>query len=147
MDKTGIIQLWGRGPRCSYRVTPETMRAVESNGEFKPVKLSGLTAEEFFTRLRKLFGSFRNDSINADRLLQELDSLINYNNHLSFCRQVLDSALYTECSDTERRMFLYLCHRYVTHGNKAVIIDILTNFTDFMEDVLIQQLSQFFIRI
>ena len=134
MDKTGIIQLWGRGPRCSYRVTPETMRAVESNGEFKPVKLSGLTAEEFFTRLRKLFGSFRNDSINADRLLQELDSLINYNNHLSFCRQVLDSALYTECSDTERRMFLYLCHRYVTHGNKAVIIDILTNFTDFMED-------------
>ena len=77
MDKTGIIQLWGRGPRCSYRVTPETMRAVESNGEFKPVKLSGLTAEEFFTRLRKLFGSFRNDSINADRLLQELDSLIN----------------------------------------------------------------------
>ena len=134
MDKTGIIQLWGRGPRCSYRVTPETMRAVESNGEFKPVKLSGLTAEEFFTRLRKLFGSFRNDSINADRLLQELDSLINYNNHLSFCRQVLDSALYTECSDTERRMFLYLCHRYVTHGNKAVIIDLLTNFTDFMED-------------
>ncbi len=134
MDKTGIIQLWGRGPRCSYRVTPETMRAVESNGEFKPVKLSGLTAEEFFTRLRKLFGSFRNDTIDADRLLQELDSLINYNDHLSFCRQVLDSALYTECSDTERRMFLYLCHRYVTHGNKAVIIDLLTNFTDFMED-------------
>ena len=57
--KTGIIQLWGRGPRCSYRVTPEIMRAVESNGEFKPVKLSGLTAEEFFMRLRKLFGSFR----------------------------------------------------------------------------------------
>ena len=135
MDKAGIIQMGGgSGPRRCYRVTPETLKAVESNGEFKPVKMAGLTAEELFSRFRKYFGSFRNDSIDGDRLLEELDNLVSYNDHLSFCRKVRESALYSDCSDTERRMFFYLCHRYVTYGNKSVDIDTLTNFTEFLED-------------
>ena len=135
MDKAGIIQIGGgRGGRRCYRVSPETLKAVESNGEFNPVKMSGLTTEELFSRFRKFFGAFRNDSIDGDRLLEELDNLVSYNDHLSFCKKVQDSALYSDCSDTERRMFFYLCHRYVTHGNKSVDIDTLTNFTEFMED-------------
>lgn len=135
MDKAGIIQMGGgRGSRRCYRVTPETLKAVEINGEFKPVKMAGLTSEELFSRFRKFFGSFRNDSIDGDRLLEELDNLVSYNDHLSFCKKVQDSALYSDCSDTERRMFFYLCHRYVTHGNKSVDIDTLMNFTEFMED-------------
>ena len=135
MDKAGIIQLGGgRNPRRSYRVTPEALKAVESNGEFKPVKMSGLTAEELFSLFRKFFCAFRNDSIDGDRLLEELDSLVGYNDHLAFCRKVKDSALYSDCSDTERRMFFYLCHRFVTNGNKSVDIDTLMNFTEFMED-------------
>ena len=135
MDKAGIIQICsGRGGRRCYRVTPETLKAVENNGEFNPVKMSGLTTEELFSRFRKFFDAFRNDTIDADRLLEELDSLVNYNEHLSFCKKALESALYSGCSDTERRMFYYICHRYVTHGNNSVSIDILTNFTDFLED-------------
>lgn len=135
MDKAGIIRMVGRrGPRRCYQVTPETLRAVESNGEFKSVEMTGLTTEALFSRFRKLFSSFESDSIEADRLLEELDSLVSNNNHLSFCKIAQDSALYTDCSDTERRMFFYLCHRYVTHGSKSVGIDILTNFTECMED-------------
>ena len=135
MDKAGIIRLCGgRGGRRCYRASPETLKAVESNGEFKPVKMSGLTTEEFFSRFRKFFGSFRNDTIDGDQLLEELDGLVNCNDHLSFCKNALESALYSDCTDTERRMFYYICHRYVTHGNKSVDIDTLTNFTDFIED-------------
>ena len=135
MDKAGIIQIGGgRGGRRCYRVSPETLKAVESNGEFNPVKMSGLTTEELFSRFRKFFGSFRNDTIDADRLLEELDGLVSYNDHLSFCKKALESALYSDCTDTERRMFYYICHRYVTHGNKSVDIETLTNFTEFMED-------------
>ena len=135
MDKAGIIQIGGgRGGRRCYRVSPETLKAVESNGEFNPVKMSGLTTEELFSRFRKFFGSFRNDTIDADRLLEELDNLVSYNDHLSFCKKALESALYSDCTDTERRMFYYICHRYVTHGNKSVDIETLTNFTEFMED-------------
>ena len=135
MDKAGIIQMGGsRGPRRCYRATPETLKAVENNDEFKPVKMSGLTADELFTRFRKLFGSFRNDNIDAERLIEDLDTLIGYNDQLQFCRKVRESALYGDCPDTERRMFLYLCHRYVSHGDKSVEIDTLTDFTEFMED-------------
>lgn len=135
MDKAGIIQMGGsRGPRRCYRATPETLKAVENNGEFKPVKMSGLTADELFTRFRKLFASFRNDNIDAERLIEELDTIISYNDHLSFCKKVQESPLYGDCPDTERRMFLYLCHRYVSHGDKSVEIDTLTDFTEFMED-------------
>jgi hypothetical protein len=60
MDKAGIIQIGGgRGPRRCYRVTLETLKAVESNEEFKPVKMSGLTTEELFSRFRKFFCLFR----------------------------------------------------------------------------------------
>ena len=135
MDKAGIIQSGGgRNPRRCYRVTPEALKAVENNGDFKPVKMSGLTADEMFSRFRKYFVAFRNDSIDAGRLLEELDNLVSNNDHLAFCRKVLDSVLYTDCTDTERRMFFFMCHRYVTHGNKSVEIDVLTNFTEFMED-------------
>ena len=135
MDKAGIIQSGGgRNPRRCYRVTPEALKAVESDGDFKPVKMSGLTADELFSRFRKYFVAFRNDSIDAGRLLEELDNLVGNNDHLAFCRKVLDSVLYTDCTDTERRMFFFMCHRYVTHGNKSVEIDVLTNFTEFMED-------------
>ena len=135
LDKAGIIQTAaGRGSHIGYRVTSETLKAVESNTAFKPVKMSGLTAEELFSRFRKYFRSFMNDSIDADRLLEELDSIVSYNDHLVFCRKALDSALYSDCTETERRMFFYLCHRYVTHGNKAVGIEILTKFTGIFED-------------
>ena len=135
MDKAGIIQTGGgrTGRRC-YRVTPETMKAVESDGEFKPVKMTGLTSEELFSRFRKFFSSYRNDNIDSDQLLDELDCLVNYNEHLAFCKKVLESALYSACSNTERRMFYYLCHRYVTYGNKSVEIEKLTSLTEFMED-------------
>ena len=135
MDKAGIIQsCGGRNSRRCYRVTPEALKAVENNGDFKPGKMSGLTADELFSRFRKYFVAFRNDSIDAGRLLEELDNLVGNNDHLAFCRNVLDSVLYTDCTDTERRMFFFMCHRYVTHGNKSVEIDVLTNFTEFMED-------------
>ena len=135
MDKAGIIHF--AGGRCNRRcfiVTSETLKAVESNGAFTPVSMSGLSTEEVFARFRKFFGSFRNDAFDCDRLLEELDILVSYNDHLPFCKKAMDSALYTDCTDTERRMFYYLCCRYVTHGESSVPIDILTNFTEFMED-------------
>lgn len=134
MDKVGVITIFN-GPRnrC-FRVTPETLKAVEKNGEFKPVPMNGLTGEELFLRFRKLFGLFRSDSMDSDRLIEELDYLVRNNDHLPFCRRALDSALYSLCDDTDRRMFYYICHRYVSHGNRSVSLDILSNYLGFMED-------------
>ena len=134
MDKAGIIHFSGRLNRRSFGVTSEALKAVESNGVFTPIRMSGLTTEEVFIRFKKFFDSFRNDAIDCGRLLDELDTIVSRNDHLTFCRRVMDSVLFTDCSDTERRIFYYLCHRYVTHGETSVSLDILTNLTEFMED-------------
>ena len=123
------------GRRTSYKATLEAMRAVEKDCEFIPLKSTGLSADEYFTRLRRLMGDFRGDNIDHDRLHDELVTLTENNSQLQFCRKVMDSLLWsTDISGTERLQFFYLCHRFVSHGNPSVPIDILMNFTDFFED-------------
>lgn len=134
MERAGIIQIGNNPGGRHFRVTAETMKAVESNCAFTPVKRSGLTAEELFSRIRKQFISFRRNHVDVGDLLAELDNLVQLNDHLLFCRKMLESALFTECDDTERRMFYYLCHRYVTHGEKSVDIERLLDFTEYSDD-------------
>lgn len=121
--------------RYSYVATLEAMKSVENDCEFVPVKTTGLNTDELFSRIRRLITDFKNDNIDADRLHDELISLVNKNSQLLFCRKVADSRLWAdECTNTERRQFFYMCHRYVAHGNPSVPVDILMNLTDFMED-------------
>lgn len=123
------------GRRTSYKATLEAIRAVEKDGEFVPIPTTGLSADEYFTRLKRFIGDFRNDNIDHDRLHNEILSLTEKNDQLMFCKDVVGSALWTsDISDTERLQFFYLCHRFVSHGNPSVPIDILMNFTDFFED-------------
>ena len=134
MERAGIIQTRTRMGNRVFRVSPEAVKAVEENCEFKPLPTTGLETDEIFSRLRKVFQAFREDTLDADSLLEEAEALVNSNPEQVFCKKVLDSPLYGECSRTERRMFYYMCHRYVTHGDKSVPIEMLTNFIDPMED-------------
>ena len=91
MDKSGIIITGGgRGGRHCYKASPEMLKAVESNGEFKPVRMTGLNTEEIFTRFRKYFGQFKSGSLDPEDLLEEIDTLIKYNENLYFCSKVLE---------------------------------------------------------
>ena len=134
MEKAGIIMAGSRMGDRVYMVSQEAMKAVEKNCCFTPVKMTGLSADELFSRFRKPFQAFRNDSIDAECLLEELDGLVRQNEQLVFCRKCLSSALFENCSDTERRIFYYLCHRFVSHGERSVSLEAITDFTDFMED-------------
>ena len=144
MEKAGIILAGSRMGNRIYKVSQEAMKAVEKNCRFTPVKMSGLSADDLFSRFRKLFQAFRKDSIDVDVLLEELDELVRQNEKLVFCRKCLSSVLFKNCSDTERRIFYYLCHRFVSHGDRAVSLDIVTDFTDFLEDdrVLLRHIAR-----
>ena len=139
LELRGTIQRGNthRGCPC-YRSTPEVSKAIEREAPFTPVKMTGLTADELFTRFRLVFDDNRNGGEDVERTLERLDALVNDNQQLDFCRRVLASSLYADTGnphkDTERRFFFYLCHRYVSHGQKAVDIDQLLNLTEFMED-------------
>jgi len=133
MEDNGVIRV-GNGRHRAVIATQEALKAVESDTAFEPVKITGLTTDELFTRLRLHISNFKNDVIDQDRLLEEESRLIEKNPQLLFCRKVSDSPLFGNCSESEQRMFLYLCHRYVSFGNQSVPIDILLNFINFMED-------------
>ena len=143
MEKAGIIISGSRMGNRIYKVSQEAMKAVEKNSCFTPVKMTGLSADELFSRFRKQFQAFRNNSIDAECLLEELDGLVGQNDHLAFCKKCLSSILYGVCSDTERRIFYYLCHRFVSDGDRTVEVEAVTDFTDYFEDdrVLLRRIS------
>ena len=134
-----IIQRGSFRGRACYRALPETTRAVEKEDRFTPMPMTNLSADELFTRFRKVFSDHHeeDDPDRADRVLERLDTLVRNNQHLEFCRKTLATPLFKEevmGVETERRIFYYLCHRYVTHGNTSVDVDRLMEFTDFFED-------------
>lgn len=131
LEKKGIIQV-SNFRRACYRVTNEALNALERDREFVPPKTTGLTSEELFQHMRDCFSRFREDDIDENRLIEDLDCLVHNNSHLTFCRKALESALYNPCDETERRIFYYLCHRYVSHGESSVEIDTLMSFVDGM---------------
>ena len=143
MEKAGIIMARNNKGNRTYKVSKETMKAAEKNCGFTPVKMTGLSTDELFSRFRKHFQAFRHDSVDTQELLEELDDLVRQNKQLEFCRKCLSSALFKDCSDTERRIFYYLCHRFVSHGERAVSLEVVTDFTDIMEDdrMLLRRIS------
>ena len=131
-DKSIISRRSGRGNR--YMVGREALKAIEKDTEFVPLSRTGLTADELFTRFRIVFSDFQADRIDVDRLLEELMQLIEGNPQLEFCRKAGEALSSHSFCDSEKRFFLALCHRYVSHGNTSATIDYLLRFTDFMED-------------
>ena len=112
----------------------EALRAVEKDTDFVPMKRSGLGADEFFSRVRLTLADFDRDRIDCDRLLEELERLIAGNQHLLFCRKAAEALATPGLCDTEKRFFLLLCHRYVSHGEESFPIDRLLAVSDYMED-------------
>ena len=127
-----ITRRFGRGNR--YYVSREALKTVEKDSDFVPVSRTGLSGDELFTRFRIDISDFKHDIMDCDRLLEDMMDLIQGNLHLVFCQKAATVLNNRDLCDTERRFFLYLCHRFVTAGDESVPIERLLEFTEFMED-------------
>ena len=127
-----ITRRFGRGNR--YYVSREALKTVEKDADFVPVSRTGLTADEIFTRFRIVISDFKHDIIDCERLLEDMCGLIESNPQLEFCKKATTVLNNHDLCDTERRFFLYLCHRFVSYGDESVPIERLLDFTEFMED-------------
>ena len=130
--KSIITRRFGRGNR--YAVTREAVKAVEKGADFVPVSRTGLSTDELFTRFRLAISDFKHDLFDCEQLLEDMTGLIEGNPQLEFCRKASAILANPDICDTERRFFLYLCHRYVSYGDNSVPIENLFPFTEFMED-------------
>ena len=131
-DRSIIFNRANRGNR--YVMCREAVKSVEKDTAFTPVKRTGLTADELFSRFRQLFSDFLRDNIDAERLLEDLQQLMDDNLHLEFCRKAVGTLGGMDLCDTEKRIFLALCYRFVCYGNESFPIEKLMDLTEFMED-------------
>jgi hypothetical protein len=66
-------------------------------------------------------------------LLSDLNMLIDANPQNVFVQRVLDCGI-RQCSESEQRIFYYLCHHYVSWGDKEMAFQHLADFISDLED-------------
>ena len=102
LENRGVVSRMQRVPRSRscYFVTREALKAIANDAEFIPFPMTGLSADELFTRFRIFFSDFQKNVIDSERLLANIHQVLLGNQELEFSRKVLNSSLITECSDT-----------------------------------------------
>lgn len=125
-----IVRIAKNRGGLSYIVLKEACQAIIEDREFSEKNFAGLTTEEMFSQMRKLFGSFRGEEITEEMLLNDLNMLVDVNPQNLFSQKVLDCGIRNFSAD-EQRIFYYMCHRYVSFGEKSLSF---MQFGDFISD-------------
>ena len=118
---------------CTYQVMSDACQAIIDDAKFSEKSFSGLSTEDIFSEFRKLFIDYRNDNIDKDILLCDLNMLVDQNTQNDFCQKVRECGI-RQCSVSEQMIFMYLCHHYVSWGDKEMEFRHLTNFISDKED-------------
>ena len=122
-----------RGGDATYQVMDDACNAIIDDKEFSEKNFAGLSTEDMFSELRKIFLSFRNDDVDKDMLLSDINMLIDANPQNDFVQRYLECGI-RKCSASEQRIFIYLCHHYVSWADKEVEFRHLANFISDNED-------------
>lgn len=117
----------------AYIILKEASQAIIEDKEFSEKNFAGLATEEIFSQMRKAFKAFRDDEITHEMLIQDLNMLVDVNPQNDFCQKVIDCGI-RKFSETEQRIFYYLCHRYVSFGDKWMDFCHLSDFVAEEED-------------
>ena len=123
------IENSGNGKGNRYTVYGKAMEAISSNEIYHPQSNDGLTPDEVFTRFRILFSEYFDDALTEKRLNEELVDIIDCNQEIKFCSKAKE--VRTNIKDRDFfNMFIYMCHRYASHGQVNIDIDRLTKLTN-----------------
>ena len=130
-----------RSGDATYQVMPEATQAIIDDNPFSEKSFSGLTTEDMFSEFRKLFIAFRNDELDKEILLSDLNMLIDANPQNEFVQKVLECGI-RQCSKSEQLIFIYLCHHFVSWGEKSIAFQHLDRLVSDKEDA--QKFFRFF---
>ncbi len=115
---------------ASYKILNSAYDAIIEDRHFSETDFSGLTTEDMFSEFRKLFKARRSQEIDNEMLLYDLNMLIDMNPQNKFVEKYKTCGI-RECSPSEQRVFIYLCHQYVSWGKKSILYH---HFIDFVSD-------------
>lgn len=101
-----------------YTVLNEAYQAIIDDKDFSEKNFAGINTEAMFSQIRMLFQAYSEEQIDEEMLLNDLDMLVNVNQQNIFSQKIVECAL-NKLSRTEQRIFYYLCHRYVSFGERS----------------------------
>ena len=131
--KKRIIKITSRRMDESYVLQRDAYDAIREDREFVLKNFAGFSTDEMFSQMRKSFKAFRDEDINAEMLSDDLKSLVELNPQNVFCKKV-DAYDIKKLSDSEQRVFYYLCHRYVSFGESDVNLGDVNDLVSDSED-------------
>lgn len=135
MSKMYIVRIenCGNGKGNRYTVYGNAMDAICSDSVYHPQSNDGLSPEDVFSRFRILFSEYFDDALTQKRLNEELVDIIERNLQVKFCSKA--NAVHAEIRDRDFfNMFIYMCHRYASHGQISIDIERLTKLTNQNHD-------------
>ncbi len=118
LEKRRLVRCSRERNRRKYRVPLEVVNAVKQNIEYKIKETKNLSIEELFNQIESLFEERKNNELSCKLLLGEVNSLIDENQTLSFCRQIKK---YKEiCDDDDYLLLLLFCHCFVNLDDDCI---------------------------
>lgn len=117
----------------AYKITKEAREAIIQDQEFTKKSFAGKSVDDIFTEFRQIFKDFRDEEIDTEMLLDDLNMLIDLNSDCKFAQKILDCGI-RKCSKTQQRIFIYLCHQYVNWGTTEIDFGNLSDFVAERED-------------
>lgn len=96
----------------SYRVPIEVVTAFKDNAVYVPESVKGVTIDRLFDTMAGIFDDYEP----GDDILQKLDSLVEDNLHLEFCR----AAKELDIGGADRLLFYVFCNRFVNEDDNMV---------------------------
>lgn len=109
-----------------YEVSPDVIDAIKKDEPFVEEQTTGLTPEEFFDRIGKLFIEGDN-RLRTDELKSSIENLVKKNAHLSFCK-ALSEFDFANRDSLEYLLFMAMCSNYVNQGLDSFPKDNLLSF-------------------
>jgi hypothetical protein len=116
LEKRRLIRCRYSDSTKSYHLPAEVLEALRRGETITPVDRKNLSAEVFFDTLDQLFEQITENKISYEFFFEEIDSLLNDNEQLTFVKKLKKQLL----NKDDRLLLLRFCNIYVEEGDDNI---------------------------
>lgn len=116
LEKKRLIRCRRGDDSVTYRVPREVTESLRKHEKFLPEKMEGLSIEEFFEVLERLFDERENKDLTWESMCLELRELIDMNMHLLFCKKFMG----LNFDRYDATLLLCFCHLFVNNNDDFI---------------------------
>jgi len=117
LERRRLVRCYRCNDSKSYHIPGEVIEALRKGQDVKPVDHKNLSIDAFFDALNQLFVQLREGEMTLDFFDEEMNNLLNDNEHLLFVKKIKNE-FYEDVE--ERRLILCFCNIYVEDADDCI---------------------------